>query len=496
MSHPCAIGAEAVDRISMRMGAQRTRQIAGRKGNGPRVYVVQYPEGTDLAPILAAYRASAAVVHVEADAMGHGGGDRSFVPNDPYYFRQWGLKNDGSFSLFVATPGADIDMESAWEIEQGSPDVVVAIIDSGTRLQHPEFEGRLWINAGEIPGNGMDDDGNGFVDDVYGWDFANVDNDPTDDQGHGTNVAGIVGAAGNNDLAYTGVDLNCKLMSLKALNSANQGYYSWWIEAMYYAVDNGANIMNMSLGGTLGSPEMQTAVDYALQNNVMVVACMMNTNSSVPYIPAALNGVFSVGATSPNDRRAVPFPWSSSSGSNFGPHIDVIAPGNYTYGLNHLSNTAINTYWSGTSQAAPHVAGVAALLIAQDPTRTVAEIAEIIRSTADDQVGDPLEDVAGWDPYHGHGRLNAFNALSISVGIAEPARTAHLQVYPNPNNGTFSLRAQEAGLIEIHDELGRKVHEKRVQAGENIFTPDLAPGLYIVRSSAATGPVALRMIVQ
>jgi len=490
-----AIGSDAVDRISAAYDAQASYRLTSRKPGRPPLYLIELPEGVNAEAAIAAYRSVGAVVRAEADHLGHGGGDRDFTPNDSHYYKQWGLYNDGSFTLSPAVAGADIDMQAAWEIEQGSEEVTVAIIDSGVRLQHPDWGDRLWVNTGEVAGNGLDDDGNGFIDDVQGWDFANNDNDPTDDQGHGSNVTSIVAAAGDNGIGFTGVDLNCKAMVIKALNSANQGYYSWWVAGMYYAIDNGADVISMSMGGSDPSPEMQAAVDFALANNVLVVACMMNTNSNVPFIPAALNGVMAVGATKPNDRRAVPFYWSASSGSNYGSHISVCAPGDYVYGFSHLSNVSFTSYWSGTSQATPHVSALAALLKAQQPARTPAQIRSIIESTAEDQVGDPLEDTPGFDNYHGHGRINAFNALMLAVGTGEViAPLEELILFPNPSNGTVSFRATTSGELKVLDGSGRVAHVQGIGTLP-VSIEGLRPGCYVARLSTAKGVSAQRFIV-
>ena len=151
-------------------------------------------------------------------------------------------------------------MDLAWNIETGSSEIVVAVLDSGIKLDHPEFLGRVWNNDNQ----------------ENGYDFANNDNDPTDDHGHGTNVAGIIGAISNNSTGYAGVDWNCKIMPLKVINDENWGYYSWWIDAIYYAVNNGANIINMSLGGSSYSQAMEDAVNFAVNNNVQVFVSMMN----------------------------------------------------------------------------------------------------------------------------------------------------------------------------------------------------------------------------
>lgn len=401
-----------VDAVTQKFQPLKIKSQSGGRHNKQRIYIIRFQQGTDLRPIIDAYYKTGEIEYAEPDHKGAGGGEESQVPDDQYYSRQWGLKNDGTFSLSSSVAGADIDMENAWSIETGDPDITVAIIDSGLKLDHPEFSGRLWTNAGEIPNNGADDDMNGYIDDMNGWDFANNDNDPVDDQGHGTNVTGIIGANGNNSVGYTGVDRNCKLMVLKGLDNANSGFYSWWANAIYYAVDNGAKAINMSVGGLSASVTLQNAIAYAIGNNVVVVASMANTNSNTVYYPAAHSGVIAVGSTNPDDTRTNPFFWSTTSGSNYGSHISVTAPGNYIYGLSYQSNTNYNTYWGGTSQAAPLVTGLASLLLAQNPNRTPAQIKSLIEKSSEDQVGSPGEDTPGWDQYYGHGRINAFRALS------------------------------------------------------------------------------------
>ncbi|MDP2176146.1 MAG: S8 family serine peptidase [Bacteroidota bacterium] len=386
-----------------------TKQSTGRKSN-QFYYIIEFPEAINIEQVIEEYINTGAVEYAEPDFVGSG----DAIPNDQFYSRQWGLKNDGTFSLSPSTAGADIEMEKAWDIEQGDSNIIVAVIDAGVRLNHPEFDGRIWKNYNEIPNNGIDDDGNGRIDDIQGWDFANSDNNPTDDHGHGTNITGIIGANGNNSIGYAGVDWNCKLMILKGLDNNNLGYYSWWASAIYYAVDNGAKVINMSLGGTSYSSTLLNAINYAIDNQVTVVVSMGNSNSNTMQFPAGFSGVIAVGSTNSNDTRTKPFFWSSTSGSNFGNHISVVAPGNFVYGLNHLSNTNYASYWGGTSQAAPHVAGLAALLLAQDLSRTPAQIKSIIEASAEDLVGATNEDTPGWDQYYGHGRINAYRALCLT----------------------------------------------------------------------------------
>lgn len=338
------------------------------------------------------------------------------LPNDTFAIRQWYIQNSGNFSKGNAKPGADIGLLQAWEIEDGDSQVVVAVLDGGTDINHPDFTGRIWKNMKEIPFNNIDDDFNGYVDDTAGWDFVNNDNFPQDETGHGTNVAGIIGANINNSIGYAGIDNHCKLMICKITDANGNGKYESWVSAIYYAVKNGARVINMSVGGIAPSAKLTEAINYALANNVVVVSAMMNTNTNRPYYPAAINGVIAVGATNPDDSRAEPFFWDSESGSNYGNHISVVAPGNYIYGLSPQGD---NFFWGGTSQAAPMVSGLAALLIAQDFSRTPTDIKHIIEITADDGVGDPKQDSPGWDMYYGYGRINAYNALKYFYAPAD-----------------------------------------------------------------------------
>lgn len=384
------------------------------KSDRNRTYIIKFESNQNIPQLIKEYLATGLFRFVEPNYKGSAGGQQGSVltePIDEYYYRQWGLYNDGSFTIMLSEEDADIDMELAWDIEIGSSDVIVAVLDGGCKRDHPEFEGRIWTNTNEIPDNGIDDDQNGYIDDVEGWDFAYYDNDPDDQFGHGTNVTGIVGAKGNNSIGYAGVDWNCQLMICKILEDNNYGYYSVWTEAIYYAVDQGAKVINMSVGGSGYSSTMEDAINYAHDNGVTVVACMHNQNTSSPYYPAAYENTIAVGSTNPNDQRTAPFSWSITSGSNFGNHIDVVAPGNYIYGLHYQDENYYDSYWGGTSQATPLVTGLASLLLAQDNTRTPDDIREIINTTAQDQVGLSSEDTQGWDQYYGYGRMNAHHAL-------------------------------------------------------------------------------------
>lgn len=438
--------------------------------------------------IIELYQNTGLFEYVEPNYIGSGGGHREVletIPNDTYFSRQWGLDNDGTFAISTAISDADIDMNFAWEIEQGDSNIVVAVLDIGTKMDHPEFEGRIWLNKKENS-NTSDSDMNDYVDDIYGWDFANNDNDPSDDQGHGTNVAGIIGTNANNQTGYSGIDWNCKLMICKILDETNYGLYSWWSEAIYYAVDNGADVINMSVGGTSYSNLLKDAVDYAYNNGVIIVACMMNNNNDVVNYPAGFLNTIAVGSTNPNDERSEPFFWSSTSGSNYGSHIDVVAPGNFIYGLDYLSDTNYNSYWGGTSQATPLVAGLSALLLAQNPDRSPDEIRSIIRETAEDMVGKPSEDSLGFDIYHGYGRINAYEALLINPisAIKKELTKEDFSVYPNPTSDNLTIKGKlNNTTISIRTILGEEIFRKEASdysSELNIDTSDFPKGFYII----------------
>lgn len=402
------------------------------------------------------------------------------TPNDQFFFRQWGLNNNATFSLSPSVFDADVDMIEAWDITTGSATIVMAVIDSGIKMDHPEFSGRFWFNTQE-QSNGIDDDNNGYIDDFSGWDFVNNDNNPTDDHGHGTNVTGIAVANANNGIGYAGVDWNCKLLPLKVLNQNNSGFTSNIISSIYYAVNRGVDVISISIGGSGYSLAYENAVNFAYGQNIPVLACMMNFNNNISYYPAAFQNAIAVGSTNPNDFRSVPFFWSTTSGSNYGDHIDVVAPGNFIYGLSHTSSTNYESYWGGTSQATPLVAGVVSLMLSINPDLTVAEIRTILRNTAQDQVGNPTEDILGWDPYYGAGRINAFNALFYLQNLSTTSFSSNKEInfYPNPTNGIVNMPTDFDSIpsILIFDVSGRFVKNFE-NINSQIDISDLENGVY------------------
>ncbi|MFW6373489.1 MAG: S8 family serine peptidase [Thermodesulfobacteriota bacterium] len=260
------------------------------------------------------------------------------IPNDPDFDRLWYLNNRGqTVNGTAGLSGADIAAPEAWDIATGSPDLVIAVIDSGVAFEHPDLIDNTWINPGEIPGNGIDDDGNGYVDDLYGWDFVNEDANPSDysrdlsGDGHGTHVAGIIAAHGNNGRGASGVMWRAKIMALQIFDLFETSSFLDAIiqsiniiSAIEYAVDNGARIINCSFGGPSPSQFQRDAFRYADENGVLAVAAAgneTNDNDRFQTYPAGyqLPNIISVAATDENDRLA--------AYSNFGATVDVAAPG-------------------------------------------------------------------------------------------------------------------------------------------------------------------------
>lgn len=462
-------------------------KLTGNKKQGT-TYILKLNSNKSMKELIELYQKTGLFEFVEPNFIGEGHGFQT-TPNDNHFNRQWSHYNDGSFLLSNSTNDADIDTDLAWGITQGNFNLIVAILDSGAKLDHPEFSGRIWNNTNEIQ-NGSDTDSNNYIDDVNGgWDFVNNDNDPTDDHGHGTNVAGIALATGNNKIGYAGMNWNSKIMICKILDNKNKGFYSWWAEAIYYAVDNGASVINMSVGGNEASTLLKNAINYAYTNNVSVVVSAGNQNSVIQY-PAKYTNAFAIGSTNSDDTRSIPFFWNSTSGSNYGPELDFVAPGNYIHGLNYLSNTNYNTYWGGTSQAAPHVTGLISLLLSVNPNLMVSEIRTILEESSEDQVGNS-DDTSGWDQYYGHGRINAFQALKnpvLNINTFENTKK-NILIYPNPIIVDIPLKISNLidgeYIVSIYNTLKQRLWRSEKTTTENskitIQLPKLNFGTYFLR---------------
>ena len=343
---------------------------------------------------------SGVVVFAEPDIIGHLGA----TPNDSFYSLEWGMNNTGqTVNNDPGTAGADIDADLAWDVTTGSAAVVVGMADSGFRATHEDLAGNRWTNPGEIAGNNTDDDGNGYVDDVWGWDFWNNDKDPTDDNGHGTHTAGTVGAVGNNGRGVTGVCWTVRLAGLKIGSRTGSVSSSAGISAVNYCVGKGIKVSNHSWGGTGFSAAFDSAVTAAGNAGHMLVCAAGNSsvnNDSTPFYPASYvqDNIISVASIDNND--------AISSFSNYGvTRVDLGAPGS-TIASTYISRNSNTTYsyLSGTSMAAPHVTGAAALVWSVNPSWTYAQVRSKILSTTRPVAALAGKTVTG-------GCLNANNAV-------------------------------------------------------------------------------------
>ncbi len=327
------------------------------------------------------------------------------IPNDEFFGDLWGMHNTGQSG---GTADADIDAVEAWYTETGD-NVIVGIIDTGIDWDHEDLQENMWTNPGEIPGNHYDDDGNGYVDDVYGYDFFNHDSEPMDDHGHGTHVAGTIAARGDNEIGVVGVMWNARLMALKFLGADGGGYASGAIEAIEYSINMGVNITNNSWGGYGFSRLLLDVVALAGAHEQLFIASAGNhniNNDVIPQYPASfdLANIISVAATDHNDEKAV---FQFGYGSNYGQtSVDLGAPGKTI-----LSCIPNNSYANknGTSMATPHVSGVAGLLVSNNPGISMVDVKARILASVDPIASMQNITVTG-------GRLNAYNALNNSSG--------------------------------------------------------------------------------
>lgn len=361
--------------------------------------------------------------------------------NDPGYAANWAVQK--------------MNGPAAWDISTGNGQTVVAVIDTGYALNHEDLNSNWFINTAESGttqlggrcwtgvaqnknSNNCDDDNNGYVDDWRGWNFSEGDNNPmagrTNATGaavaHGTEVAGLVGATGNNGTGITAINWNTKIMPLQALSDDGPGYTSDVAAAIYYAVDNGADVVNLSLGGAEFDPSLKAATDYAYVNNVIVVAASGNCGSgtepgcqgmpagSISY-PALNDHVIAVGATTINDQRA--------SFSSYGPGLDIVAPGSGSIVSPTWTASNDTTLYSGTlygtSYASPQVASLASLIKSIRPNSSADDITAILLGTA---TKIPVMNSTPYTNQLGHGVANAGTALTVASSLNTTASTPKL----------------------------------------------------------------------
>jgi len=361
-------------------------------------------EGSDVAEFHKLFRRAG--YHVEYNYVV----TTNLIPNDSYFAQYlWALENTGQ----LETVGADISAPEAWDVSIGDSSVIIAILDSGVYYTHPDLRNNMWMNTGEIQGNSIDDDNNGYIDDVYGYDFVNNDGDPMDDMGHGTHVAGTAAAEQNNNLGVTGVCPECSIMALKFLDETGSGYFDDAVEALYYAVDNGAQITSNSWGCDFcgSNSYVNDAFDWVDSQGVVSITSAGNRADGTPsHPPANAPSVLSIAATNYVDQKA--------SFSNWGPSTALAAPGETILSTSFVDaplnfhqsciewpqlEAGLYVHCPGTSMAAPHVSGVAGLVLSLNPGLTPAETKSILKSSVD------IIQV----PYDiGSGRLNAHLAVN------------------------------------------------------------------------------------
>jgi subtilisin family serine protease len=445
-------------------------RIAPGRTQLPLIRKVELSEGVGVADALAAYSAHPLVAYAEPDYQIQ----LTVSPNDPSFGQLWGLNNEGQTG---GVSDADIDAPEAWEVTTGSGGTIVAVIDTGVDYSHADLADNMWVNLAEANGSpGMDDDGNGYIDDVHGYDFYNNDGDPIDDHNHGTHVAGTIGAVGDNGLGVTGVNWDVQIMALKFLNASGSGSVSAAVEALNYAVANGATISNNSWGDYNFSQSLRDAIAAAQAADHIFVAAAGNgifggipvNNDSFPFYPASYNvdNIVAVAATDHEDDIA-PF-------SNFGATtVDLGAPG-----VNILSTTRNQTYsaFSGTSMATPHVSGVIALIRDLHPEWTADQVIAQVLSTVDPIVALSGKTVSG-------GRLNAAAAVGNSTTVG-PEIAVFVGTSPVADgSGSVSFGTTPPGTPASRTFTVRNVGSEALLLSEPIVVP---AGFSVASSFTAT----------
>ncbi len=399
----------------------------------------------------------------------------SIESDDPFYSTSgsWGQSYDDLWWL------KQVHAEQAWSYTKGAG-VTVAVIDTGLDYNHPDIAANLWTKDKELNGlPGVDDDGNGYADDVHGWDFYNWDNDPLDDNGHGTHVAGIIAGVANNQIGIAGIAPEAKILPIKVLDSNGSGYVTDVVAAIRYAVNLGAKVINLSLGVFKNflsrslQTSFQSAINYATTKGAIVVAAAGNENSSVNNVyPAALTNVISVGATDSTKTRAY--------FSNYGTLLDFVAPGVdilslKAAGVSFGSDSVLDPNYvraTGTSMASPMVAGIVALLKAYFPKFSFTQIYDRLKKSVTD-LG-----TKGFDKYYGWGLVDALKAFTLGVTPSTSVLTSSVSV--NPGVSLLSPIGSAASTFMVSVENFDAVQSLVPAVSSAQVTTPQAPGYYDV----------------
>jgi subtilisin family serine protease len=434
---------QTVDGINSKPGTQKLKRLPRTE-----VYRLQIPTGKNIDEMLGLYRQESAVEYAEANyevkALA--------VPDDPSFVNQWwGLSNTGQTG---GTPGADIHAPEAWNVEKGSSSLIITVIDTGCDLDHPDLTGKF----------------------VTGYDFINNYSDPSDDNGHGTYCAGIAAAVTDNAAGIAGVSWGSKLMPVKALDATGTGNYLTLAVGLIYAADNGAQVINLSLGGDTPSTTLEEAMQYAYAKGVVICAAAGNSGTSGVSYPAAYTQYcLAVAATDHNDQRA--------SFSSYGPEVDAAAPGVEIHST--YKDGAYKTA-SGTSATAPFVSGLAALLHSHDGTLTPGQVEWQVQATCDDVNATTCP---GGDNYLGAGRINAARALG--AGSSSPVTVDGTITYNYDKNGNLSKQ-----VISRHNKYFTTIYaydyENRLTG---IIYPDNTTSTYRYNGGGIGGIISFHKII-
>lgn len=441
-----------------------------------RWFSVKVDEGQNADELLQRYRDSGLVEYAEPIYTY----TIASTPDDPYFASEgsWGQLYEDQWGL------KSIQAEKAWNISSGSPETIVAVIDTGADYRHPDLRSNIWHNSAEIADNEIDDDHNGYVDDVIGWDFCDNTKNPRDGNGHGTHISGIIAAVGNNATGISGVCWQAKIMALKALTDNGGGISKQLAQAIKYAADNGARLINISWGGFGNSAVVKDALDYAYNHNCLIVAAAGNNNSDAGrFFPGNYSQAITVTACDANDKRA--------SFTNYGTVVDVTAPGVDILSLRaegtdmyQKETHIVGQYYyraSGTSMATPFVSGVAALIVSQNPLLANSEIEKILYASCED-LGE-----TGKDKYFGYGKINAAKTMTLSGG--EMVRVMEFAAFDTPSDNGDSITVQWTFPVEPRVK-GYSVYYAHVPF--NSITDD---GVRFCQSSPLNNPSATECVI-
>jgi subtilisin family serine protease len=485
--------------LSADLGATTTSAPASN------IDVVQLPAGASEAVAIQRYERSPLVRSAEPDRIA----SLLALPNDTHFDQQWALNNTGQSHIETnqglgtgktrrGADDADVDAPEAWGAQSVHTPTVVAVLDTGVDINQPDLANRLWDNPGEIPGNKVDDDANGFVDDVHGWDFADHDKNPSPSGGlensHGTHVAGIVAAQQDNSTGISGVCPDCRMMALR-MGSASSLSLGREIAAIHYAANNGADVINLSIGSPVWSKAERTAIQQAGHKGVLVVAAAGNAGEDndiayypdpkhqawAPSYPASysLSNILSVAATNDHDQYAyfsqcrgiLPI-WKCGFSSFGHDSVDVAAPG-----VDILSTVKVGVgktyhdyeFFDGTSMASPLAAGIAGLVLAEHPTDTPVQAKNAVMNAVDHPTSLKLltmwggQTGVGKKALSGHftrtqGRVNAYTAIHDNdITDATPTTDGNI-------DGARSIDIRRAGRLSWPTD-DNDVYERRLVKG-------------------------------